>query len=337
MSTSFSTPDFYTLFSGSAGNSEYLGTPEGGVLIDMGRSCRQMEQQLAKIGVQPEAVQAIFITHEHTDHCKGIKVWGKKYHTPVYASEGTLDALDEKGLLTDKFPAFSITDAPFDLNPMTVTPFPTSHDCAEGMGFRFDFPNDTAVSIISDTGEITEEIRETVAGTTLLYCENDYNTDLLWCGKYPAELKARIDSPTGHLSTAQVGQYARELVESETPPQQIVLGHLSEHNNDPEITERLVKLAVQDKCQVAVAQKEVPMQYSIHPEISIQKGEILDGTLPTQADEGVRHQDAEELGRSAGQAAPDHPVRVSAEPDSGQPEAASGPSRSSQNRRAVYR
>lgn len=337
MSKSSSTPSFYTLFSGSAGNSQYLGTPESGVLIDIGRSCRQMEQQLANIGVKPEAVQAVFITHEHTDHCKGIKVWGKKHHTPVYASEGTLDALDEKGLLTDQFPAFSISDAPFSLQQMTITPFATSHDCAESMGFRFDLPEGTSVSIISDTGEITDDIRETVAGTTLLYCENDYNTDMLWCGPYPAELKARIDSSTGHLSTAQVGQYARELVDSETPPEQIVLGHLSEHNNNPTTAKSLVQKAVQEKCLVDVAQKDVPKQYSIHRESSYQKGETLDGTLSTQTHESIRDESPKGLGDSTGQEKPDHTVRVSSDPDSAEPAKSSSSSRSSSTRRAVYR
>lgn len=267
---------FSTLFSGSAGNSEYFGTEKSGVLIDIGRSCKQMENQLKRLNLTPDQITAILITHEHTDHCKGLKVWGKKYHTPVYASEGTLSALDNNGVITSDFPAYAVTTMPFLLNDeIKVTPFPTSHDCAEGMGYRFDVLDNAnqetsgrspSVSIVSDTGMITGEIKETVLGSQMVYCENDYNTDMLWCGVYPAILKARIDSDHGHLSTSQVGKFARELVGFEEPTSIFWVGHLSEYNNDPELAKTLIEKAVstsdkKDDVNVEAAPKEDPLTY----------------------------------------------------------------------------
>lgn len=314
-------PVFATLFSGSAGNSQYLGTKDSGVLIDIGRSCRQMEQQLAKLGVKPEAVKAILLTHEHGDHSKGLKVWEKKHPTPLYASGGTLGALDEADVLTGDYPVYQVYAEPFEAGGYTVTAFPTSHDCAEGTGYRLDLPDGVSVSVIPDTGIILPEIRETVTGSDLVYCENDYNTDLLWCGPYPYKLKTRIDSDEGHLSTAQVGKFARILVHDETHPvKRIVLGHLSEHNNDPEMAVRLVSMAVQGAVPVNVAAKQDPKLFALdelneQPESAeSERGEMTHDVKPgTDAEPGCEDQpEPEGVAGEAGRTAEDHDQRSAA-------------------------
>lgn len=257
-------PCFCTLFSGSSGNCLFVGdSADGGILIDIGRSCRQVEKQLSGIGVMPEQIQGILLTHEHTDHCKGLEQWEKKYTTPLYSAEETLEELDNQGKISGKFPAYAVFDEEFAIGDYRVTAFPLSHDCAQCMGYRVTLPSGHSVSIVPDTGKITEECLNVVPGSDLVCCENDYNTDKLWCGEYPTQLKERIDSDTGHLSTKQVGAFARKLVSGDRPTETIVLYHLSEHNNDPELAKELVKSAVHDKALVETAKKDKVMVFPL--------------------------------------------------------------------------
>ena len=124
---------FGTLYSGSSGNSTYIGDRSGGILVDVGKNAKQTTLALQEMGLSPEQIHAIFITHEHTDHICGLRVFANRYHIPVYASLGTLEALDEKGHLRGDFPVFQMTDTA-DIGDFHVQCFHTSHDCAEEIG-----------------------------------------------------------------------------------------------------------------------------------------------------------------------------------------------------------
>lgn len=125
------------LFSGSTGNSYYIGSKSSGILVDIGRSCKQVTTVMQRCGIDPLSVQGILITHEHSDHISGLRVFASKYHIPVFASKGTLGALESMGILSDKYPAYTIEDT-LELAGMHVNAFRTPHDCAESFGYRIE-------------------------------------------------------------------------------------------------------------------------------------------------------------------------------------------------------
>ena len=124
---------FATLCSSSRGNSTYIGTADHGILVDAGSSAKQLELGLKSLQLSPESVDAIFVTHEHTDHTGGIRVLAGKYHIPVYASPGTYKALVSQGVINEKSEAFAMT-APVDIGDIGVSAFRTSHDAKESTG-----------------------------------------------------------------------------------------------------------------------------------------------------------------------------------------------------------
>ena len=122
---------FCPLFSGSSGNSIYIGNNDGGILVDTGMSAKKIGEALFNIGVAPESLNAVFVTHEHSDHIKGLRVFASKYHIKVYGTNGTLSALDDMGILNGKFETEEVSFSGNEAGPLFVTPFHTSHDARE--------------------------------------------------------------------------------------------------------------------------------------------------------------------------------------------------------------
>ena len=139
------------LFSGSTGNSYYIGSKSSGILVDIGRSCKQVTTVMQRCGIDPLSVQGILITHEHSDHISGLRVFVSKYHIPVFASKGTLGALESMGILNDKYPAYTIEDT-LELAGMHVNAFRTPHDCAESFGYRIEAEDGHTVTVATDIG-----------------------------------------------------------------------------------------------------------------------------------------------------------------------------------------
>lgn len=176
------------LFSGSSGNSYYIGSRSGGLLIDAGRSAKQLEGMLRLCGIDPLAIGGILVTHEHTDHVSGLRVFAKKFGTPIYASAGTLRALAPslEGLETH-------TAHPgLELSGMEVEPFPTSHDCAEPTGYRIRTQDGRTFALATDLGQVTDTVRSHLLGADFVVIESNHDLELLRTGPYPAMLKRRI-------------------------------------------------------------------------------------------------------------------------------------------------
>ena len=217
------------LSSGSDGNLTYIESDKQKILLDMGLSCNETTKRLELIGVKPYEINAILVSHEHSDHIKGIDIFSSKYNTPVYASQDVWVGLD------DKFKKVNcknrkIFEGKFEFSDILVTPVEVPHD-VKCYGFSFNQGN-RKVSVVTDIGHMTDQVLETIQGSDLVYLEANYDRTMLMNGtKYPLVLKRRIDGPYGHLSNDASSEVVAFLAGTGT--KQIVLSHLSKENNTP--------------------------------------------------------------------------------------------------------
>lgn len=219
------------LSSGSDGNVTYLETEDAKILIDAGLSNSEITKRLDLIGVKPYELDAIIISHEHTDHMKGVDVMSAKYNLPVYAHEKVWLGLDNKLMRVPALNRKSF-DGEFDLKNLNVCPVEAPHD-VPCYGFSFK-NNSKKISVLTDLGHTNDRILENISGSQVIYLESNYDRQMLLSGtKYPLSLKRRIDGPNGHLSNTDSAQAVEALVKSGT--KQIILSHLSKENNHPDI------------------------------------------------------------------------------------------------------
>lgn len=224
---------FCTLCSSSSGNSTYIGTNNGGILIDAGTNAKRITMALANISVDPCSIKAIFVTHEHTDHISAIRVFASKYRIPVYATEGTLYALSEQGVLNGKFDTYAMPYTSVEIGGMEIRNFRTSHDSTESCGYTVMTSDERKISVVTDTGIITDETLKAVTGSDLILLESNHDLHMLDNGPYSYSLKQRVRSATGHLSNDDCAAVACRFVNTGTT--RLVLGHLSKENNTPEL------------------------------------------------------------------------------------------------------
>lgn len=232
---------FCSLFSSSSGNCTYIGSSGGGILIDAGVSAKQISLGLNGIGVDESEINAIFVTHEHSDHVKGLRVFASKYNIPVYATAGTLNELEKMGVLNGKFPT-AVIEGEIECGGQLIKPFATSHDVAESCGFSVTTGDERQLSVATDTGIVTDEMRDALTGSDLVLIESNHDIGMLRNGNYPYLLKRRILSDTGHLSNLACGDFVTELIKSGTT--RFVLGHLSKENNIPSLAYQTSKAAL---------------------------------------------------------------------------------------------
>lgn len=220
------------LFSGSSGNSYYISAGDTGILLDIGRSAKQIKEMLETCGIAPQQLQGIFITHEHTDHIKGLRVFASRYRIPVYASAGTLQALEEMGELS-KVTYDVISPDGMCCGDLFIQPFPTSHDAAESIGFQIKTPDQRTITLATDLGVLTQTVKNALHRSDFVILESNHDIGMLQNGMYPYPLKRRILSARGHLSNGDCADCLPELVTDGTT--RILLSHLSHENNTPEL------------------------------------------------------------------------------------------------------
>ncbi len=221
---------FCPLFSGSSGNSYYIGSKTSGVLVDAGRTARQLDNMLKACGIETSAVQGILVTHEHTDHTSGLRVFAKKHSIPVFASKGTLRELKNQ---TNGEVSLYDMEEDLQLGDMTINSFRTSHDCAEGSGYRIKTADGKTLTIATDLGYISEEVEENLLGADFAVIESNHDINMLKTGGYPYYLKQRILSERGHLSNDACAGLLPKLAEGGTT--RFFLAHLSRENNTRQI------------------------------------------------------------------------------------------------------
>lgn len=233
---------YCALFSGSSGNATYIGTAEGGVLIDVGVSARRIETALTARQIDPRTIRAVLITHEHSDHVAGLPVLCRRYGWPVIASTGTLDALAAGDKVTAEQKLYAVAPGGgFHIGDITVRAFSTPHDSRQCLGYRID-ADDRAMAVATDIGYMTGEIRQAIAGCKLIHIESNHDPIMLRNGPYPLYLKERIAGAGGHLSNAACAETLPELVEAGA--ERFVLAHLSQHNNTPTLAAQTATAAL---------------------------------------------------------------------------------------------
>lgn len=225
----------HIIASGSTGNAALMLFGNRKILIDAGISARRIEQGLAAVGTHPADLDAILITHEHSDHVKGIQVLTKRHRVPVYTRPATWEAIPGG----DKIPGDCRRDLGeyLDMGPVKIVPFATSHDAVDPVGFCLYYRN-TKWVLATDLGEVTPGISEALAYADLAILESNHDPEMLQTGPYPAFLKQRIRSRQGHLSNQQAGQILAQIPRQNV--MQVFLAHLSQQNNHPHLAERTV-------------------------------------------------------------------------------------------------
>ena len=223
---------FCSLFSGSSGNCTYIGSGDGGILIDAGVSCKLIETALNERGINPKSIRAIFVTHEHNDHISGVRVFASKNNSVVYATEGTLSGMENLGVLNGKFKTEIVSKTHNIASGMDIIPFDTMHDTAESCGYIIHTPDDRTIAVATDIGFVTDSVRKAITGCDLVLIESNHDLHMLQTGSYPYYLKRRILSATGHLSNECCADELPALAQSGTS--RFYLGHLSRENNLPQ-------------------------------------------------------------------------------------------------------
>jgi len=220
------------LASGSKGNCTYISGGDGAILIDAGLSAKETLFRLGQNDCDPGAVAAIIVTHEHTDHVRGLDVLARKISCPVYGTAGTLAEFCNHRRTSGKPLDTHVCryDQQFSIAGFTITPFATSHDAAEPCGFVLG-KEGTRFGYCTDTGIVTQHMLDLLRGCDGVVLESNHCPDMLANGPYPESLKRRIRSSRGHLSNPAAAAVL-QVLGKEVP--HIVLSHLSEINNTPE-------------------------------------------------------------------------------------------------------
>lgn len=242
--------------SGSNGNCYYVGNENSAILVDVGLSCRQIELRMFDLNLSMAAVKAIFISHEHSDHIKGVTVLAKKYGLPVYASEGTVKAgrlkLSQLSFLEDR--------TPIQVGDLEVIPFKKLHDAADAYSFNVSGEGKT-IGVYTDIGQVCENLIGHFRLCDAVILEANYDDELLKNGSYPYYLKQRISGGMGHLSNDKALTLVNE--HSSINLKLILLAHLSKENNRPELVQELFEKNTQGKEIVVLSRYESSTIYKI--------------------------------------------------------------------------
>ncbi|MDO5363277.1 MAG: MBL fold metallo-hydrolase [Eubacteriales bacterium] len=224
-----------SIASGSSGNCIYVGSDNAHVLVDAGISGKRITQGLNSLDLTGEDIDGILVTHEHSDHIQGLGVIARKYHIPIYATGGTVDAMSRMkslGKMPDGIFREIREDEPFVIKDMTINPFTISHDAVQPVGYRLEC-GEQSVGIATDLGKYNDYIIGHLQNLDALLLEANHDIRMLQVGKYPYYLKQRILGDRGHLSNENAGRLLCRLLHDNLKA--VFLGHLSRENNYEEL------------------------------------------------------------------------------------------------------
>ena len=230
--------EFTSLGSGSGGNGTVIRAGNTTLLIDCGFSGRELKERLNRRNVDIDELNAILVTHEHGDHLKGVPIVARAHQVPVYASRGTIEAMRQRvttfesveGLIHGVEPG-----TPFRVKDMNVFPIEVPHDVKEPIQFVCRY-NGVGIGVLTDCGSYTEQMVAHYSRCNGLLLESNHDSNMLATGPYPERLKKRVGGSLGHLNNRQSREFAQRIHHAEL--QQLVLGHISQHNNEHSLIER---------------------------------------------------------------------------------------------------
>ncbi|OIJ17030.1 MBL fold metallo-hydrolase [Anaerobacillus alkalilacustris] len=230
---------FSVLASGSSGNAIYVATEKKRVLVDAGLSGKAMDQLFKKIDCCPSELDAILVTHEHSDHIKGVGILARKYQIPIYANEKTWKAMEPAlgNISTDQKFIFHMEETK-SFEDLDIESFGVSHDAAEPMFYVFHHEG-KKLSVITDTGYVSERMKGTIKDSDVYIFESNHDMNMLRMGKYPWSVKRRILSDVGHVSNEDAAIAMSEVIG--TKPTRVYLAHLSQDNNMKDLAHLTVK------------------------------------------------------------------------------------------------
>ncbi len=230
--------NFCSLYSGSSGNSLFVQTENTRILIDAGVSSKKIEEGLKSIDVEPSSIDAILITHEHSDHVQGLGTFSKKFNTPIYANQETIDNMQNQILkISEKnIKKFKVADK-FSIGDIDIKSFSIPHDAANPCGFNI-FNGNKKLSIATDIGHMDNKLIKNLEDSLFILLESNYDPEIIKYSRYPYSLKSRITGPLGHLSNDSAGKTISYLLNSGL--KSAMLGHLSKENNFPELAYKTV-------------------------------------------------------------------------------------------------
>lgn len=242
------------LASGSNGNCYYIGNEEEAVLIDAGITTKQIISRMKLKGLNPEKLRAVFISHEHSDHVRGIRVLCKKLDIPAYFSQGTFDSsyYTNQPLAVRFFnPGEQIKEGDF-----TIHTFLKNHDASEPCSFRLEYKG-ISVGVFTDIGSPCNNVTSHLNKCHALFLETNYDDEMLWNGRYPIFLKRRVSSEVGHLSNEQAFELLTEHAHPEL--QCVFMSHLSAENNTPQVVANTMQ-SFESKLDVRITSRHEPSE-----------------------------------------------------------------------------
>jgi len=235
---------FCSLYSGSSGNCQYIKTENTTILVDAGLSGKKIQQEIMNIGEDPKKIDALFITHEHSDHIQGAGIISRRFDVPIYANAKTWEAMSS-AIGEIKSHNIRIMDDIVEVGDLAVRSFDISHDAAHPVGYNI-FYNNKKISLVTDTGCVNDNITNSIMDSDLLLVESNHDEDMVLIGPYPWPLKRRVLGEFGHMSNDTAGHLISKVVKRGT--EIVLLGHLSKENNFPQLAYKTVENILKENC-----------------------------------------------------------------------------------------
>lgn len=229
-----------SLTSGSSGNSTLITEKNTLILLDCGASGKKISQAIEGLGFSCANISSILLTHEHIDHVLGAGILSRRFNLPIYATKETFENAN-LGPIREENINYITPDKSFEVGNILIHPFSISHDAKNPVGYSFDL-SIGKFSSLTDTGIITEDIYSSIRDSKYMLLESNHDVEMLKFGNYPYPLKQRILSRTGHLSNTTASKVAAKMMENGV--EHIMLGHLSNENNTPEIAYKTTENAI---------------------------------------------------------------------------------------------